>query len=88
MIITLLGVVIILQLLNLRWSKPAKPAIIPELHPIMEKVFRDCGLNGQQFHGDFDLIPTGKLGEFIYHSANALGKPIRTVRDVQKFLDK
>jgi hypothetical protein len=88
MLTSLIGVVIILQLLTLYWVKPKKAELPPELNEVLPQVFKDCGLNVEHFRPDYDLIPTGKLGDIIFHAAARLGKPIRTVQDVHDLLVK
>ena len=88
----LLGVVITLQLVQLQaWNKVktyfVKPPQAADITPLAQ-AFAAVGLNSDQFHPDYDLASTGKMGDVIHLASKSLGKPIRTVDDVQKLLTR
>ncbi|HYE17073.1 MAG TPA: hypothetical protein VEA69_01395 [Tepidisphaeraceae bacterium] len=51
---------------------------------VVRTACRDVGLNDAQFGPTLDLVPTGKLADVLYHTAQRLvtQQPVRTVSDV------
>lgn len=50
----------------------------------LRAAFADCGLNSSDYALDMDLGP--KKFEVLFHAANRLGNPLRTVADLKNVL--
>ena len=57
-----------------------------EIDAALRAAFAECGLSGEAFAQEFDLLHSGKLHEVLHHASAKLGNPLVTVRDVKALL--
>ena len=89
----LLIVIIALQVVAIMRCRPLKPAapVAPaslDTQVALASAMATVGLNVEDYHLDYDIKSTSKMGDVLYHAALELGIPANSLGDLHNMLSE